>query len=235
MQITIQQRGQGIGAIIYTLRHFIPVAKKLKLDFTINPETWIYFENKEFDQARFDQLFKLHPDAKREPPGYTFSAYSIEALSKADIKPLNHLEVIDLKEKSELYKGFRIACHARFGLGEKSPEDLADLKTRVVTKQRYWHTLKEYLEPGEKFFLASDNANFICETKAHFPGQVIHYDHQESGAIASHVNNTNPVQALYEAMQDLISLSYAETLIFNRSSLSKYAAQKVKKAVALYP
>lgn len=235
MQITIQQRGQGIGAIIYTMRHFIPVAKKLKLDFTINPETWIYFENKEFDRARFDQLFKLHPDAYREPPGYTFSAYSIKAFNKADIEAIDHLQVIDLIDKSELYKGFRIACHARFGLGENSEQDIKDLSRRVIKKERYWHTLNEYLQPGEKFFLASDNANFICETKAHFPGQVIHYDHQESGAIASHVNNNDPVQALYEAMKDLVSLSYAETLIFNNSSLTRYAAQKVKKAVALYP
>lgn len=76
-----------------------------------------------------------------------------------------------------------------------------------------------------ELILASDDCNFIHETKKRFGERCLHYDNNQRDL--TRINPNNGILALRSALRDLYTLKIGKKIICNLSALNVYARKSI--------
>lgn len=219
----------GLGALLDLYARLLNRCKQTGETPCFNYKQLAYFHDCEISQRdlekQFDFGIKLG-ETKNTLPANELLKFP----NNVDLK-----KIIKLKHTNDIIGGFDVSVHARFGHYELQKnknkkafiENKNCLNSRVVPKERFWEAMGKF--PTARFFIASDNLNFIAETKARFACRCLHYQNAQENL--SHTSPMQPMQALREALRDIYTLAAGQVLICNKSAFNLYAQRKTKPIV----
>lgn len=229
--VSIKPHGVGLGALLDLYARLLNRCKETGETPCFNYKQLAYFSGCEISPRDLEKQFDF---------GIQLGETKNTLPARELLKFRNNVDlqkIIKIKKTDDFITGFNVAIHARFGHYELQKnkdkkafiENKNCLNSRVVPKERFWEAMGKF--PTARFFIASDNPNFIAETQTRFFARCVHYANAQENLI--HTSPKQPMQALREALRDIYTLAAGQVLICNKSAFNLYAQRKTKPIVLL--
>lgn len=214
----------GIGAILNVYSRFIPWAHKFEILPCFDYKSLIYFKGDcpSVDDLKANFNFGI---PLGDPTLFVKNHFIMNELPNNSTMAFE--DILNLSNYSDVITEFDISVHARFGTEELKDTNQSHifecLKRRVVHRDFFWKKMDEF--PNAIFFVASDDCNFIHETKKRFGERCLHYDNNQRNL--TRINPNNGIVSLRSALRDLYTLKLGKKIICNLSALNEYARKSI--------